>query len=137
MPYNETPSTMSPEVAEMLSKPLDPKNMSDDGAMRLIEHIIRGIRHDYIGGKLEMLRRFHEDLSEDEFYAKANANSIGFHSYHKIELYFLARRDLLDGWYGINNIVPITDVLNSWDAEAYAYISRRRRRLIDGSSTND
>lgn len=104
---------MSPEVASYIDKPLNPETANDQACLKFVSMLIGGLRSDYIWGKTELLRYYH-DMTWKEW-DKIPHNRGG--SPWMINLYFRSKQEILSDVFGIGGFYDPKDVIATWDRE--------------------
>lgn len=97
---------------EMVNQPMDPELMNDSTCMLFVAMLIGFARSDYILGKKELLKYYH-DMSYDEW--KKIPHKWG--SVWMIKNYFEAKENMLNDIYGISGFFDPKDVIAVWDRE--------------------
>ena len=119
---------ITPKIRQMLEKPLDPKTMDNDGALRLIAAVMESIRKDYVVGKTELLRKFGRGMTEAEFNELIKKQYVDYTT-RMVRLYFGAMRAVRNDPYGFGTIVSPEDIFFEWDKEVEKNLSGRRVNL--------
>lgn len=117
---------MSPEIEEMLSKPLTVDTINTDGALNLIAAIFESIRKDYIYGKMTLLRFYGRDMTEAEFNQKSHEG----HNSNIIRKYFAAKRAITRDYYGIGDSVDPEDIFSVWDVEVKRHLGEAQKYRV-------
>lgn len=115
---------MSPEIEEMLSKPLTAETMNTDGALRLLADVFRYLRKDYIHGKMTLIRCYGRDMSENEFNDLPNKTE-GSNT-KLIRLYFDAKRTVEHDYFGVGDSVLPEDIFSVWDTDVKKHLSNKK-----------
>lgn len=106
---------MTPYVEEMLSKPLNPETMDNDAAVKLMSIVIGGYHRDYIWGRSQLLKYYH-DMTYEEWQKIPHRNGSKVNSW-AIRLYFEAKEAILNDECGISGFVAPSAVIASWNRE--------------------
>lgn len=104
---------MSPEVASYIDKPLNPETADNQACLRFVSMLVGGLRADYIYGKKELLRYYH-DMTWSEW-DKIPHNRGG--SPWMINLYFRSKYEILSDMLGISGFYDPKDIIAAWDRE--------------------
>ena len=114
---------MSPEVEEMLSKPMNPETMDNEACAKLMSIIVGGFKTPYIYGRLHLLK-YYGDMSYKEWMLTPHTRG---GSPWFVREYFRIKKDILNDIYGLSGFIPPEDILSAWNAE----VNKKLREEMD------